>query len=205
MWASLRWSTAAPAIARPGGRGMAAAGRRGRRGGCAPFRRRVLRCTPVALFSRKKCSRGSEDYGTFCVSSKLSFTFAVFPGSTVIGSGVGGFVLYMPSEEPAGGDDCASHFPVGSYARGFGTKVGQKGGAEKSHRQYTRRVSLAGRSRTAPDLRKHRYLSHAKTAKTHHPNVPRTHFERRAIAGHRHCAGSRHNAPRSSPGSRGQR
>src|SRR4051794_21574027 len=116
MWASLRWSTAAPAIARPGGRGMAAAGRRGRRGGCAPFRRRVLRCTPVALFSRKKCSRGSEDYGTFCVSSKLSFTFAVFPGSTVIGSGVGGFVLYMPSEEPAGGDDCASHFLVGSYA-----------------------------------------------------------------------------------------
>jgi hypothetical protein len=33
---------------------------------------------------------------------------------TLIGSGFGGFLLYIPSEEPEGGGDCASQAPVGS-------------------------------------------------------------------------------------------
>ena len=35
-------------------------------------------------------------------------TLTVFPGATSIGCGLGGFLLYIPSEEPEGGGDCAS-------------------------------------------------------------------------------------------------
>ena len=53
-------------------------------------------------------------YGTLFESSNASFTFAVFPGSTVIGSGVGGLLAYIPRDDPDGGGDWASHLPVGS-------------------------------------------------------------------------------------------
>src|SRR4051794_20260517 len=53
-------------------------------------------------------------YGTLFESSNVSLTLAVFPGSTLIGSGVGGLLPYIPREEPDGGEDWASHFPVGS-------------------------------------------------------------------------------------------
>src|SRR5204863_3559324 len=47
-------------------------------------------------------------HGTFAESSKVMLTLTVFPGTTSIGSGLGGFLLYTPSEEPDGGGDCAS-------------------------------------------------------------------------------------------------
>jgi hypothetical protein len=55
-------------------------------------------------------------HGVFAESSNVMLTATVFPGTTSIGSGFGGFSLYTPSEEPDGGGDWASQAPVGSYA-----------------------------------------------------------------------------------------
>ena len=55
------------------------------------------------------------DYGTFIASSKLIVSLATFPGAIAIGSGFGGALLYIPSDEPVGGGpDAPSQLPVGS-------------------------------------------------------------------------------------------
>ena len=55
-----------------------------------------------------------EPHGAFTESSKVMSTLTVFPGATSIGCGVGGCLLYIPSDEPEGGGDWASQLPVGS-------------------------------------------------------------------------------------------
>ena len=50
------------------------------------------------------------------MSSNVTLTFAVLPGATSIGAGVGGFVEYIPSDVPDGGGESAPQLPVGSKA-----------------------------------------------------------------------------------------
>ena len=62
---------------------------------------------------RWSAEAGPSVYGILFESSNVSLILTVFPGSTLIGSGVGGLLAYIPRQEPVGGDDCASHFPEG--------------------------------------------------------------------------------------------
>ena len=65
------------------------------RAGIARDRRRHFQhrdpCSSVATIGRRvRATISAQTYGTFCVSSNATLTFAALPGATSIGSGVGG-------------------------------------------------------------------------------------------------------------------